>query len=364
MNHLQSGQELELQIVAITDDTIFLDLNSKTEGILEKAELVDKDGNFTLKEGDKIKTYFVGNKNGEMIFTTKISGEKADKSMLENAWKNNIPVEGKVEKEIKGGFEIKIGQTRAFCPFSQMGFKQKEEPSFYIGKILKFIITEYKREGKDILVSNKMINQIEHENNITNLAERIKEGNIVEATVVSLQKFGAFVEIENFKALLPISEVSLNRIESVENVLSIGQKITVKIIKADWKNEKVCVSLKALQENPWKNSAEKFSVGKKFNGKITRISEFGLFVNIADGIDGLVHISELDQDRSTNLRKKFNVGDNFSVVVKEINENQQRLSLKPATSSEQDKITAKYMKAQDSSDGENYNPFAALLSKK
>ena len=139
-NRLEIGEALETEIVAITDSTIFLDLSAKSEGVLDRAELADENGNVSVKEGDKITVYFTGEVRGEMRFTTKISGGKADKSMIENAYKNAIPVEGKVEAEIKGGFEVKIGTNRAFCPYSQMGFKKKEEPAFYVGKILSFVM--------------------------------------------------------------------------------------------------------------------------------------------------------------------------------------------------------------------------------
>ena len=124
-NRLVPGQQITTVIAAISGDTVFLDLSAKSEGVLDANELKDKDGKLKVKEGDKINAFFVGLTNGEMTFTTKIAGEKADNSMLENAYKNQIPVEGNVEKEIKGGFEVKIGQTRAFCPYSQMGFRQK-----------------------------------------------------------------------------------------------------------------------------------------------------------------------------------------------------------------------------------------------
>lgn len=127
MKNLEIGQEIETKIVAVTDDCVFLDLNTKSEGVLDIADVTDANGKVTVKEGDTIKVYFLGDQRGEMRFTTKIAGDKADKTLLENAWKNGIPVEGHVEKEIKGGFEVKIGDSRAFCPYSQMGFKQKQE---------------------------------------------------------------------------------------------------------------------------------------------------------------------------------------------------------------------------------------------
>ncbi|MCR4791024.1 MAG: S1 RNA-binding domain-containing protein [Treponemataceae bacterium] len=362
MKYFEPGQQIETEIVAITKDYIFLDLNMKTEGVMDRSDLEDEEGNISVKEGDKIKVYFVGVKDDEFRFTAKLQGEKADKSMLENAYRNKTPVEGKVEKEIKGGFEIKLGNARAFCPYSQMGFKQKEEASYYVGRVLNFMITEYKKDGRDILVSNRIIGQMEEDAKLEEVKAGISKGQTVKAKVVSLQKFGAFVEIDGLRALLPISEISHAKIEKVEDVLSVGQEITVKIIKTDFENNKFSVSMKELEANPWDAIADKFPVGTKVDGTISKITDFGLFVTVADGIDGLVHISELDIDRNTNLKAKFNVGDKFSVVVKEVNVKQQKMSLRSATSVEQDKVTAKYMSSQ-TDDGDTYNPFAALLKK-
>ena len=364
MNRFNIGDSFETTVVAVTDTTVFVDLSAKSEGVIDVAEFKDDEGNVSVKEGDKLKVYFTGDFHGEMRFTTKIGGSDADDTMIENAWKAGIPVEGHVEAEIKGGFEVKLGSKRAFCPYSQMGFKDKKEPAYYVGRTLSFIITEYKNDGRDILVSNRKIGESEYAANLGKLATQITEGAVVSATVESIEKFGAFVNVMGFRALLPISEMSFDRISDAGEVVEPGQEITVKVIHTDWKNERVSVSLKALMKDPWEAAGARFPVGSKQEGKISRIAEFGLFVNIAPGIDGLVHISELeDVSANTNLRKVYKVGQPMSVVVEKINAMEKRLSLKPASSAEQDTAAAKYMSDQSDDDGETYNPFAALLKK-
>ena len=364
MNRFNIGDSFETTVVAVTDTTVFVDLSAKSEGVIDVAEFKDEEGNVNVKEGDKLKVYFTGERHGEMRFTTKIGGSDADDTMLENAWKGGIPVEGHVEAEIKGGYEIKLGGKRAFCPYSQMGFKDKKEPAAYIGRTLSFIITEYKNDGRDILVSNRKIGESEYAANIGKLATQITEGAVVSATVESIEKFGAFVNVLGFRALLPISEMSLDRVNDAGEIVEVGQELTVKVIHTDWKNERVSVSLKALMANPWEGAGARFPVGSKQTGKISRIAEFGVFVNIAPGIDGLVHISDLENvSANTNLRKVYKVGQEMSVVVEKINAMEKRLSLKPASSAEQDESAAKYMSSQGDDDGETYNPFAALLKK-
>lgn len=363
-NRFEVGQPFETVIVAITDSTVFIDLSAKSEGVVDRSDLADENGNVSVKEGDKITVYFTGEINGEMRFTTKIAGQKADASMIENAYNNAIPVEGHVEEEIKGGFAIKIGGTRAFCPYSQMGFKEKKEPAAYIGRTMTFIITEYKNEGRNIIVSNRKIGESEYSNQLGKLAAQITEGAVVEGTVESIEKFGAFVSVNGFRALLPISEMSFDRVANAGDVVEVGQTLKLKVLSADWKNERVSLSLKALMKDPWDEAAEKFPVGTKINGKVSRIADFGLFVNLDKGIDGLVHISDLeDVSANTNLRKVYKAGQEMSVVVQKVDAEQKRISLVPATSKEQDETAEKYLSSQSSDDGDTYNPFAAFFKK-
>ena len=363
MKQLEIGQEIETDIVAITDDCIFINLNVKSEGIVNKSDFCDDQGICSVKEGDKIKVFYLGEKNGEMKFTSKISGDSANLSMLENAWKKSIPVEGIVEKEIKGGYEIKIGESRGFCPFSQMVDKNKENLENLIGKKLCFKITEYKENGKNLLLSNKAIIQEQQKNQILELKEKLKVGSEVTGTVVSLQSYGAFVDIGGFQTLLPISEISQGRVENIQEVLKIGQSVTAQIIKADWEKERVSISVKNLLENPWEKSAKKYAPDSKHQGKIARVAEFGLFISLEPGIDGLLHISELKEEKAnTNLRVKYKVGQSMDVAINSIDTEKQRISLRLATSDEQEEATKKYLGTQDD-EGETYNPFAALLKK-
>lgn len=360
--NLTPGQEIETTVVAVNGETIFIDLNAKSEGVVNAAEFSDENGVCSVKEGDKIKVFFMGEIRGELKFTARIKGEDADSSMIENAFSSRIPVDGHVEKEIKGGYEVKIGGNRAFCPFSQMGGRQKEENETFVGKTLPFIITEYKEGGKNILVSNRAVLEAERAEHIVTLSKKVTEGAVVEGTVKSLQSFGAFVDVDGFQTLLPVSEISFERVNDISTVLSVGQKITAKVLRADWEHERVSISMKALAEDPWSSVSKKFKAGDKFDGTISRIADFGLFISVDKGVDGLVHVSTLkDVDRNTNLKKKFKVGNTLSVVIKEIDAENKRISLVPATSVKQDNSASSYINSQD--DGETYNPFAALLKK-
>lgn len=362
MDRLEPGQALTTQIVAISGDTIFLQLSGKSEGVLAAEELTDKDGTLTVSEGDSITVYFLDARGGEYRFTTRISGESANQDMLENAWKNGIPVEGLVEKEIKGGFEVQIGKTRAFCPYSQMGNRQSNEDK-PLGRHLSFKITEYKDNGRNILVSNRAILDDEKKNSIAGLRETLNAGDTITGTVTSIESFGAFVDIGGFRALLPVSEISRSRVDDVSSVLSAGQTIDAVILQMDWDRERVTLSMKELEDDPWDTAREKYPVGSRHTGTVVRVTDFGAFVSLEPGLDGLLHISELrGDDRSFSIKKAVKTGEKRTVEILDVDAANRRLSLRQVTSLEQDNTAQVYLAGDTVSD--TYNPFASLLKKK
>jgi small subunit ribosomal protein S1 len=365
MESMAPGQLIETTIVSISGGYIFLQLSGKSEGLLEAAELTDKEGILSVKEGDKIKAFFLSAKNGEMFFTTRISGDKADKAVLENAYRSEIPVEGLVEKEIKGGFDVKIGESRAFCPFSQMGQKRVEDAGIYIGKHLTFRILEYKENGRNILVSNRVILEEEHNKQVEVLKNTLHEDMVIKGIVKKVQNFGAFVDIDGVQALLPISEISRSRVDDINKVIKVGQEIEASIIKLDWKTERITLSMKALLSDPWDEAKTKYKSGSKHVGKVVRITDFGAFVTLEPGLDGLIHISDLKIDsRDSNPSDILKQGQELTVLINSVDTDKKRLSLKPAASAEEDSTNKKYMENDSDGDSDTYNPFAAFLKNK
>lgn len=361
--NFQPGQLFETHIISISKDCIFLQLNGKSEGLLDRAELTDKDGKLTVKEGDAIKAFFLQAKNGEMYFTTRISGDKAGAAMLENAYKNKIPVEGVVEKEIKGGYDVKIGESRAFCPFSQMAMKRTEDSASWVGKHLTFKIQEYKDGGRSILVSHRAIEEDERQDQLEILKKKLHEGMIIKGSIKSVQDFGAFIDIEGVQALLPVSEISRTRVEDIRATLAVGQEIEAEIIKLDWKTERITLSMKSLLSDPWALAVEKYPKDSKHTGKVVRITNFGAFVSLESGIDGLVHISELQSDsKYGSSSTALKLGQSLTVQVLGVDMAQKRISLRLTSSIEEDETSKKYLNNDTGTD--TYNPFAALLKKK
>jgi len=329
---LEPGQRVDAQIADITSDWVFLDIGGKSEGALDKKELLDENGDFTLKVGDTVTAYFLATRNNERLFTTRITSGQAGRNFLEHAWRGEIPVEGLVEKEIKGGFQVKIpGDTLAFCPYSLMGLRRVEDSSEYVGKRMSFIIAEYSEEGRNVILSNRAILQAELRAKKEALKEELREGMTVKGTVASIQKFGAFIDISGVQGLLPISEIGWARVDDVHDVLSVGQELELVILSLDWEKDRMSFSLKATLPDPWDRVEGKYPAGSSHVGTVARLTKFGAFVTLEGGVDGLIHISKLGGGKRLNHPGEvLEQGQSVEVTVETIDLEKNRLSLKLA----------------------------------
>ena len=326
---LEPGQKVEAVIVKITDEWIFLDLGGKSEGFLDKKELLDADGNLAAAEGDKISAYFLSSANNEKLFTIKLQGNAAGSQYLEEAFHNHIPVEGVAEKEIKGGYEIKIaGAIRGFCPYSQMGLRRTDDPQVFIGQKMLFKISEYRDNGKSLVLSNRKVLEEERERIRDELKKTLKKDMVVKGTVTSIRPFGAFVDIGGIEGLLPISEVGWSRIEDLSLVLAQGQEVEVKLMDIDWEKNKFSFSLKAMLPDPWMLMHNRFPEESCHSGTVARLTPFGAFITLAPGIDGLIHISQLGHGKRINHpHEVLAEGQIVDVRVLKIDTETKRLSL-------------------------------------
>lgn len=325
----QPGQEVEVDIIQVTDEWVFIDTGSKSEGIIALSEFIDEEGNINIKEGDSIKAFFLSSRNSEKLFTTKLTLESTGKEFIEDAFHNGIPVQGVVEKEIKGGFEIRIaGKTRAFCPFSQMGLGRIEDTSSIVGSELTFKVAEYGEKGRNIILSHRAILEEEREEKKLELKESLEVGMTVTGTVTSIKKFGAFIDIGGIEGLIPVSEISWGRVEDIETILSVGQEVEVAIATLDWANNKFSFSLKEVLPDPWDSISQKYLEGSLHKGKVVRTEKYGAFVNIEPGIDGLLHISELGKGKRLNhAREVLETGQEIEVKINGVDEEKRRISL-------------------------------------
>jgi len=349
IRRLQRGQKISATIAEISGESIFLDTGAKSEGILDAAELKDSEGNLTVSVGDKVEVYFIQTKSSEQVFTTKIGGG-AGSAQLEAAWQSGIPVEGLVKQEIKGGFEITLaGNIRAFCPYSQMGLRRVDDAAgIYLGIHMPFRITRYEENGRNIVVSAKAILIEERERQKEELKKSLAEGMTVTGKVTSIRDFGAFVDIGGIEGLIPISEVGWSRVDDIQEHFSLDQEVTVVIKGLDWEKDRISLSLKETLEDPWNSVAGNFPVGSTHMGKVARLTQFGAFVTLAPGIDGLIHISKLGGGRRINHpREVLEAGQDIDVTIDGIDDENKRISLAPAdyqTPEEEEEIERKEFK--------------------
>lgn len=361
---LEPGQKVDAVIVRIGRDWIFINLGGKSEGYFAVSEVTGEDGQVTVKEGESVEAYFLSSGKGGMLFTTKLGKGSEANAHLEEAFRGGIPVEGTIEKEVKGGFNVKVaGGTRAFCPFSQTGLSRTENEGA-VGKKLLFLIMEYKENGKNIIVSHRAVAEEERRQQKEKLKESLKEGMTVTGTVRSIRNFGAFVDIGGLDGLLPISEICWGRVEDINERLHEGQQIEVKIMKLDWETQRFSFSLKDATPDPWESVAEKFPENSIQQGVVSRLTTFGAFVTLGEGIDGLLHISTLAKGRRINHpREVITEGQNIEVKIDSINREERRISLSPTEELAPRRQTAQLGTDPDAEEEKQRQDYKEYLSK-
>jgi len=332
LRHLTPGEKLKAVVAGVSGESIFLDVGGKSEGILQAAELLDDEGNITVKPGDKIEVYFLQAKRSEQIFTTKI-GSGSSVAHLEEAWRNMIPVEGFVKAEIKGGFEITLsGNTRAFCPYSQMGLRRVEDAAAaYLETHMTFRITRFEENGRNLVVSARAILEEERENQKEELRQTLEEGQTVNAVITSIRDFGAFADIGGIDGLIPVSEIGWSRVENIEDHFMVGQEVNVIVKSIDWEKDRISLSFKETLKDPWDDLKKSFPEGSKHVAKISRLAQFGAFVTLLEGVDGLIHISKLGGGRRINHpREVVEAGQDIEIIIESIDDTEKRVSLVPS----------------------------------
>jgi small subunit ribosomal protein S1 len=360
---LEPGKKIEATVLQIGAEWIFLDVGQKGEGVLAGSELLDAEGNLTVAVGDRISAYFLSRAGGELRFTTRLGGGSTGTEQLEEAWQSGIPVDGRIEKEIKGGYEVKLaGSVRAFCPYSQLSLRRQVDPEAEIGKSYSFKITQFGERGRNIVVSHREILEEERRLQRETLKETLQEGMVVKGTVTSIRDFGAFLDIGGIEGLLPISEIGYGRIEDVNDVLAVDQQLEVAIKQIDWENNRFSFSLRDTLADPWKKVGTIYREGMRVTGKVSRLAQFGAFVTLEDGIDGLLHISKLGEGKHIrHPQDLLKVGQELPVVIEKIDLEQRRIALAPA-GSDADAGATEYSE-QPSPSGSGMGTFADLLNR-
>jgi small subunit ribosomal protein S1 len=323
------GQKIRTKVISISGDLVYVDLGGKSEGVVTLSEFLDKNGVAGVRAGDEIDAFYVTFEDGLMRLTTLVRGySAATLNSIRDACDAGLPVNGEVKREIKGGFEVAVGGVRCFCPFSQIDLKGGREGGVYLGRTFPFKVLEYGEEGKKIVVSRRAVLEEEKQAKIKELRERLFVGMELDAEVKAIQKFGAFVDLGGVEGLIPASELSWDRSVSPSDLLSVGQRVTAKIIAIDWERNRLSLSIKALQPDPWALVSGKYSVDSRVSGSIVRLTSFGAFVRLEPGVEGLLHISNLGAGRRINHpREVVEEGQSVEVYVLSIDAGNRKISL-------------------------------------
>lgn len=329
---LKVGDRISGSIIAMDTNNVFVHTGTKIDGVVDKGELLDEKGEFPYAQGDQLDLYVVGVSESEIRLSKAIAGI-GGLNMLHDAYKSGVPVEGKVQALIKGGFQVEVLQRRAFCPLSQMDIKYIETPQDYVGHTHQFLIKRLEEMGRNIVLSRREKLQQDQMEGRTAFLKDLTLDSTVEGKVTRLMPYGAFVELTpGLEGLVHISELSWSRLPKPEAAVQTGDKVRAKVLnitKGPKEGEiKIALSIKQTSDDPWNRAADKIHTGDRLKGKVIRCMDFGAFVEILPGIEGLVHISELSYvKRVHNTEEIVSPGDTAWVVVKEVDAAKRRISL-------------------------------------
>ena len=329
------GEQVEGTIVSIGPKVALVNIGGKGEAELDVAELKDQEGDIEVAVGDRITAMVVSTTRG-IVLSRKGVRNAATQQELEDAFRSGMAVEGKIVQEVKGGYEVRIARERAFCPLSQIDIVRTTDTAAHVGKTYAFNVIEYKNGGKDIVVSRRKQLEAEQAMHAAEARKAIVPGAVMTGRVVSVPEFGAFVDLGGgVQGLLHVSEMSWTRISNPNEVVAPGDQITVRVLRVDDANGKIALGLKQLQDDPWTTAAAKFPVGQVRTGKIARIADFGVFVELEPGFTGLLPSAETGVDRGVDLRKAFPIGSDVEVVVLEVDQAARRIRLSKKAVAEQ-----------------------------
>jgi small subunit ribosomal protein S1 len=287
----EEGQTIQGTIVAIGPEVAFVDVGGKGEATIDIDELKDDAANLEVEVGQRIEAMVVSTVGG-LKLSRKLARGAASRRQLEDAFHAGLPVEGKVERAVKGGFEVRIGGQRAFCPISQIDIVRNTEASEHEGRVYTFRILEFKEGGKNLVLSRRALLEEEQRADADALRKAIVPGAVLTGRIASVREYGAFVDLgAGVQGLLHVSEMGWSRVSDVSQVVRQGEEITVKVLRVEDGGKKIALGLKQLQADPWSKVAERYAPGQVHAGRVTRLAEFGAFVELEPGIEGLAHAS-------------------------------------------------------------------------
>lgn len=323
------GDVVQGTVVEVQTDYVLVDINYKSEGLIPISEFRMVEGQRNVKPGDVVEVYIdrVENENGMVV----LSKDKADMlrawNDISRAAENEELIEGTIIAKVKGGLSVDIG-VKAFLPGSQIDLRPVRNMDIYIGKKYKFKVIKFNKKRGNIVLSRRALLEEERENLRSQTLDAMKEGSQVTGIVKNITDYGAFIDLGGMDGLLHITDMSWGRVKHPSEILNIGDEVKVVVLKYDNERERVSLGLKQLQADPWESAKDSYPAGTRLSGKVVSLADYGAFVELAEGIEGLIHVSEMSwTKRVKHPSQVVNVGDPVEVVVLEVDSANRRISL-------------------------------------
>ncbi len=327
---IRPGAILMGRIVEINDDVVIVSAGLKSESVIPADQFKNEKGEWEVAVGDEVEVALDAVEDG--FGETRLSREKAKRArtwtVLEEAFEKAEIVEGMITGRVKGGFTVELELVRAFLPGSLVDVRPVRDPSYLEGKMLEFKVIKLDRKRNNVVVSRRAVVEAESSVEREELLKNLTEGAVLPGIVKNLTDYGAFVDLGGIDGLLHITDMAWRRVKNPSEVVNVGDEIQVKVLKFDRERNRVSLGLKQLGEDPWQDIARRYPGNTRLFGKVTNLADYGAFVEIEDGVEGLVHVSEMDwTNKNVNPSKVVQIGDEIEVMVLEIDEERRRVSL-------------------------------------
>ncbi len=327
---MRPGSIVTAQVVAIDGEDVIVNAGLKSEAVIPLRQFTDEEGNVEVNVGDEVEVALdaVEDGGGE----TRLSREKAKRAkawrVLEAAYEGAETVIGQISGKVKGGFTVDLGHIRAFLPGSLVDIRPVRDTTYLEGKDLEFKVIKLDARRNNVVVSRRAVVEEEYSAEREALLEKLQEGQMLTGIVKNLTDYGAFVDLGGIDGLLHITDMAWRRVKHPSEVVNVGEEIEVKVLKFDRDRNRVSLGLKQLGEDPWEAIAARYPEGARVVGKVTNITDYGSFVEIEEGVEGLVHVSEMDwTNKNVNPAKMVSIGDEVEVMILDIDEERRRISL-------------------------------------
>ena len=360
---IERGQTVEGTIVAIGAEVALVDVGGKSEAVIDVDELKDDDGTLEVAVGDRIPATVVSSAGG-LTLSRRLARGAATARQLEEAFHARLPVEGKVERAVKGGYEVRVARQRAFCPISQIDIIRNTDPAQHEGRVYRFRIIEYKEGGRNLVVSRRALLEEEQQAGADDIRRSIVEGAVMTGRVASVREFGAFVDLGGgVQGLLHVSEMGWSRVSDTSLIVNPGDEIAVKVLRVDPDTQKIALGLKQLTTDPWSRVGDAYGAGQVRTGRVTRVAAFGAFLELEPGVEGLVPLSETGVARDAKIAGAFPVGRDMEVVVLDVDAAARRirLSVKAVQEARESREAREYAERADGTAAEGFGSLADKL---